>query len=164
MNRQEKATVVDTLRQDFKNSQAAFLIGYQGMTVAQVQKLRENLRKYNGEFKVAKARLMKRAVEGLEGPSALTPYFKNQVGLVFAPKESPAIAKVLYDFSKDNAKLQLVIGCLDAKLLDNNLIVRIASLPSREILLAQVCGTINAPLASLVRVLDQIAKKMESGV
>src|SRR5580698_3870453 len=105
MNRQEKEQVIKSLKNEFAESQASFLVGYKGLTVAQVQALRRKLRSQGGEFKVVKARLMKRAAEGVVGAQELEPYFKNQVALVFVNKEVAPIAKTLVDFSKENTAL-----------------------------------------------------------
>lgn len=156
MNRQQKTEVVELLKDSFSHKQAAFLVNFQGLTVAQLQTLRKELRKSGGSLKVAKARLMKRAVESLKGDDQLAPFFKGQVGIVFASKESPAIAKVLHEYSQKNGALKLIAGCLEDRLLDGASIVRIASLPSREVLLAQVCGTIQAPLTGFVNVLNGV--------
>jgi large subunit ribosomal protein L10 len=74
--------------------------------------------------------------------------------LVFAAKESPAVAKVLQTFSKDNASLRLIGCCFESHVFDRDAIIRIAQLPPKEVLLAQVCGTIQAPVVSLVNVLN----------
>jgi large subunit ribosomal protein L10 len=160
MNRQQKADVIATLKGNFEQSSASFIVGFQGLTVAQLQKLRGNLRKNGGSLKVTKARLMKRAAEGIQGAETLVPHFKNQIGIVFTSGETPAVAKVLHDFSKENQALTVIAGYLDAEFLDSNSVVRIASLPSREVLLAQVCGTIKAPLANSVNVLNVLVLRL----
>lgn len=160
MNRQGKMAVVESLHNDFSQSKAAFVVGFQGLTVAQMKTLRTELRKQGGKFKVAKARLMKRAAQGIEGAQDLTPVLHNQIGLVFATKEAPAVAKVLQDFSKENEALKLIGGCMDTMVLDGNSVIRIASLPPKEVLLAQVCGTLKAPMAGLAGVLNAVTLKL----
>ena len=150
MNRQQKEETVQALKERFSQSPAAFVVGYKGLSVAQMQDLRSQLRKDGGILKVAKARLLKRAVGDLEDAEALTPYLKDQIGVVFVSDESPAVAKVLSSFSKKNKALQLVIGQLDGEMLDRQGIVRIATLPSKDVLRAQLCGTLKAPITRLV--------------
>lgn len=159
MNRQQKESVVSQLRNQFSHSEAAFLVEYRGLTVRQLERLRSDLRQKGGTFKITKARLMKLAVDGLEQQD-LTPFFKDQVGLVFATKETPTVAKVLSDFAKEHAALQLIVGCLDNKILQKNDVMRIATLPSREVLLAQVAGTLNAPITGLASVLNQLLVRL----
>ena len=160
MNRQQKETVVRALRESLKASKASFLVDYKGLTVVQMQQLRGQLRDKGGRLQVAKARLMKRAAGDLDGVEILLPFFKEQVGLVFAMQESPAIAKVLHEFSKEHKALELVAGCLEAQLLDVQAIVRMASLPSKEVLLGQVCCMLNAPISGLVRLLNMLILRL----
>ncbi|MCX5921957.1 MAG: 50S ribosomal protein L10 [Candidatus Dependentiae bacterium] len=154
MNRDQKTEMISSLKGEFSNSKAAFVVGYKGLTVKQLQTLRRELSAQQGTLKVAKARLMRRAVQGLEGVNDLAPYFKEQIGVVFVAQEAPAVAKVLHEFSKNNAALLLVAGFFDSRVMPSESVVRLASLPSRDVLLAQVCGTLKAPTVKLVRVLD----------
>lgn len=153
MNRQQKEQVVESLRESFTKSDA-FLIGYRGLSVAQMQALRNDLRQHGGTMRVTKARLMKRAVEGLEGAQNMEPYFKDQIALVFSAQEPSAVAKALNTFAKENEALSIVAGCLDEQVVDAASVVRIASLPSREVLLAQLLGTLQAPTKNFASVLN----------
>lgn len=160
MNRQEKETVISVLKEDFAHSTGLFIVGYRGMTVAQMQNLRKKVRQNQGHLKVAKVRLVKRAIEGLPGSEDLAPLLREQVALVFAGKESPAIAKVINDFAIENAALKIVAGYIDAAVLPANAVSRIALLPSREILLAQLCGTLKAPMSRLVGLFSGMQTKL----
>ncbi len=160
MNRQQKTLVIQALRDSFLKSKAYFLVGYKGLSVAQMQSLRKELRQKNGKLQVAKARLMKRAVEGIEVIDALSPYLKDQIGLVFSSDESPAVAKVLYEFSKANEAFQIVVGCVDSQLLDKQAVTRIANLPSKEVLLGQMCGSMKAPITSFVGLLNMLMLRL----
>lgn len=160
MNRQEKETVVSELKENFAASTGLFLVGYRGMTVAQLQRLRKMVRQNQGHLKVAKVRLVKRAIEGLPGSEELAPLLREQVALVFAEKESPAIAKAIADFAKENEALKIVAGYIDAAVLPASVVSRIASLPSREVLLAQLCGTLKAPASRLVGLLSGMQTKL----
>lgn len=154
MNRQQKKSVMQLLAGDYSMSQAVFLVGFRGMTVEQLQKLRRQLRQNGGHLKVAKMTLVRRVVEeNANECSSLMPYLKDQCALVFAEKDISTIAKTLQTIAKENEKLTLVAGCFESQLLSRETIVRIASLPSREVLLAHLCGTILAPANRLVRVL-----------
>jgi len=156
MNRQQKTSVIEELQKDFTQSEASFLVNYKGLTVDQMQSLRSKLREKGGSFKVAKARLMKRAVDGVSGVQELAPHFKEQVALVFAPAETPAVAKVLRDVAKSNEHLEMLMGFVESQVLDKTAVERIASLPSKEVLLAQLCGSLNAPVGSLSRILNML--------
>jgi len=173
LNKQQKEQVVEGLRNNLMHSQASFLVGYKGLTVSQMESLRSELRKQGGKLQIAKARLMKRAAEGLEGAQDIVNQFKDQVGIVFTSEEPPAIAKILNQFAKGNEALELKAGFLDAQVLDRQGILRIAALPPKEVLLAQICGTIQAPASGLTRVvhtsvvrvlwlLQEVQKKKQS--
>ena len=161
MNRQEKMKAIETLREHIIQSHGMFLVNYRGLSVPKIEALRAALRKEGGNLKVAKARLMKKAVEGKDAFEPLTAYFKDQVGLVFASGEVPGIAKVLRDFSQEDAKLEIIIGSMDRRLLSKDAVIAVASLPSRQVLLAQLCGLLKANIASFACVLNMVAQQKQ---
>lgn len=164
MNRQQKAAVIAQLHDKVAHAAATFVVGYRGLTVSQLHTLRTDLRKVGGEFKVAKARLIKKAVAQI-GSGAFDKYqelLHDQIGIVFADKEAPAVAKTLHNFSKDHAVLTIVAGTFEASFFDKAGVERIALLPGREQLLAQLCGTLNASAVRLVCVLKKIEELKQS--
>lgn len=154
MNRDQKALIVEALKNEFTQNQASFLVGVKGLTVAQMQTLRRELRARGSTLRIAKARLMKRAVDGLSGIDELSPFFKDQVGVVFVSDKISETAKILTDFAKKNVVFHLVAGCVEEHIVPREKILVIASLPPRDVLLAQVCGTIKAPISSFVNILN----------
>lgn len=160
MNRQEKEQVIASLKQEFATSQAAFLVAYQGLDVVEMSDLRHALRQKGGSCKVAKVTLMRRGIEEVPSAKQLEPFVKEQVALVFAHDEPVSIAKVLYDFSKDHEKLQLVAGCLESQLLDKKAISTLATLPSKEVLLGQVCGLVQAPASGIAHSINAIMRQL----
>ena len=163
MNRQQKESVIELFNKNFAASKGSFFIDYAGLTVAQMQQLRQQLREKGGSLKVAKMRLVKRALENVADFKDLSAYCRNQVGVVFANDEAEVsgVAKVLSDFAKKNQELGLVVGCLDAEILNPAAITKIASLPSKEVLLAQLCGVLKAPLTKLLVVLQEVNKQKQ---
>lgn len=159
MNRQEKQSVIDAVKEDFQRSQATFIVATQGMNVESIQSLRTGLYAKNGKMKVVKNTLLVRATKDLPGVADLEPFFKEQIAVVFADGEVPSIAKLLHDATKDGAKLKLVGGTLDAKLITAAQIEYLANLPSREVLLAKLCGTLNAPITNYVMVLNELVAR-----
>lgn len=154
MNRQQKEHVVESLRKSFTQSNASFLVSYNGLSVAQLQSLRKNLRSHGGVMHVAKARLMRRAADGIHGAHDMSLLFKNQVALIFAGQEPIEVAKLLHSFSKECDKLSLVAGVFEEQLLNVDGVIRMASLPPREVLLSQLLGVLQAPTRKLVIVLN----------
>ena len=158
MNRQQKAAVIAQLHDKVSQAEATFVVGYRGLTVSQLHTLRTDLRKVGGEFKVAKARLIKKAVAqiGTDVFDKYQEHLHDQIGIVFADKEAPAVAKALHNFSKDNAAFVVVAGTFETSFLNKAGVERIALLPSREQLLAQLCGILNSSAIRLVCVLKKI--------
>lgn len=160
MNRQQKEQVIASLNELLAQSEASFIINYRGLSVAQLQSLRNNLRKDGGTVRVAKARLMKRATEGVDGIDELVPHLKEQIALVFAQKETPAVAKTLHTFAKENEALDIVAGFFEKQVLDKDSVVAIASLPSRDVLLAMLLGGMQAPVSGFARVLNMLILRL----
>lgn len=160
MNLKQKKDLVDSLKKAFKEHEALFLVGYKGLTVADMQQLRSGLRKKGATLKVTKARLMKKAAEGVSEGEVLLPLFKDQIALVFASQESPGVAKVLRDFAKEHEALHILAGSYEQELLDESTINRFALLPSKEVLLAQVCSSVQAPLVGFTVLLKLMVLKL----
>lgn len=162
MNRQQKEAAITTIKDLFSKSQAAFLVGYRGLTVANLHSLRKDLRKSGGTFKVTKAKLMKLAAKDIKGCEDFSNQFKNQVGIVFVNQEVPAVAKTIVTFSKQNENLNIISGFFESHTLSKQEIENLAAIPSKEILLAQLMGTLQAPVAALVRTLNAIATSVQT--
>lgn len=162
MNRQQKEAAINTIKDLFSNNQAAFLVDYKGLTVANLHSLRKDLRKVGGIFKVTKARLMQLAAENIQGCEDFSKQFKNQVGIVFVKHEVPAVAKTIVTFSKQNEQLNVISGFFESRTWSKQEIENLASIPSKEVLLAQLMGTLLAPATSLVRVLNALVTNIQT--
>lgn len=160
MNRQQKERVVGQLKESFQQSAGAFAAVYQGLGVVKMQALRTQLREKGGALHVAKARLMRLALSEGVAQDAFVDTLRGQVCLVFAEKELPEIAKILCSFAKKNDALKVISGSYDKVVFDSAQVVQLAKLPSREVLLAQVAGTLNAPVAGLVRLLHTLIARL----
>lgn len=159
MNRNQKEVLVAELHNQMAQAEAAFLVNYQGLSVSDMQKLRASLRGEGAVMQVAKARLMIHAVKQVGGCDAFIPYLKNQVGLVFAKGNAPAVAKKIVDFSKDQQSLAIVSGFFENRVWSKGEVEYLAAIPSREVLLAQLAQVLQAPIAGLARSLDLVVKK-----
>lgn len=174
MNRQQKEAAISDFKDMLTSANATFLVCYRGLKVKDMFRLRRALRESGGKLKVTKARLMKRAAQGIDGIDPFAKDFKDQIGLVFALEEAPPVAKALVNFSKDNEALKVLSGFFESKMLTGEEVEFFASIPSREVLLAQLAGTLQAPIAGLARQLNmlivrflyalkQVAEKKERG-
>ena len=160
MNRQQKEAVVEEFNNMLSQAKASFLVDYKGLSVHDIIALRRSLREQGGKLKVTKARLMKIATNGIEGVEEFKDSFKDQVGMIFASEEVAPVAKVIVDFSKDNESLKLVSGFYESRCLSEDKIKFLASLPPKEVLIAQLAGTLQAPISGLARSLNMLVKKL----
>lgn len=154
MNRQDKEKVVSSLKEDFARG-SSFIVQYKGLNVEQITRLRNNVRQSGGRLRVAKIALMKRALRDTVAENLL-PYIKDQVALVFVDKQSIDVAKILNDFAKNNEELGIVGGWAFDKVLDGEAVRLLALLPPREVLLAQLCCVLNAPIVKFVHTLQEM--------
>jgi large subunit ribosomal protein L10 len=130
----------------------------QGLTVAQVQKLRKGIAA-KGKMCVAKNTLLKRATRDIAGAEQLEPYFKDQIALIFAHQDAPAVAKVVHGLSEETDKLKVLAGYLDKRVVDASKVKFIATLPSKEVLIARLAGLLKSPVSRLAFVLKEISTK-----
>lgn len=165
MNKQEKKETIDELHEKFARAKTAVLTGYTGINVEQITELRSKLRKSQVEYRVVKNTLARRAVQGT-GLEPLKDYFVGPVGIALGFDDVVAPAKVLFEFNKTQEKLQLKIGVLDGKLLQQADIKALATLPSLNSLRGKIIGLLQAPASRMVGVLaapgGQIARVLKA--
>ncbi len=159
MNRTEKAAEIEGLKSRFVNSQLTILAEYKGLSVSALTTLRRKLRDSSSTLKVIKNRLAKIAVKDtLAQP--LTEYFVGTVAATTTSGDPAATAKVLTEFAKDNELLKLKVGLLNGKAIDAKGLKALASLPSKEELVAKLMGSMQSPARNLVYVLSQIPRQL----
>jgi large subunit ribosomal protein L7/L12 len=158
MNRTEKETEVEQLKQDFAKIASAFLVDFRGMKVVDATDLRRQILKSQGHFKVIKNTLATLAAKDLP-LNVLTKFFEGPTGIAFTENDASALAKILNTFSKDNPNLVIKAGYLEGQFIEGKRISEIANMPSRAQLQAQVVGLIASPLRRLVWVLNGTIQK-----
>lgn len=154
--RPEKETVISDLKQRFNASPFLLLVDYAGLTVAQFAELRNRLVAAGAKCTVVKNSFIKRAAKEAGMPDvsgALT----GQTALVTGESDVCAAAKVVKSFAAEFEKPTFKMGILDGKVLSSDEVKALADLPSREILLAQLLGVLQAPASKLVRTLNEPA-------
>ncbi|WP_308387546.1 50S ribosomal protein L10 [Acidithiobacillus sp. AMEEHan] len=150
----DKEQVVAALQAKLVNAQAMAVAEYRGLSVAQMTALRVAARKQSVHVQVVKNTLLKRALADSDF-AVMNPLLSGP--LVFAASEDPvAVAKVLTDFAKSNDKLVITGGALGAKLMDAQALQQLSKMPSREELLAKLMGTMQAPISTFVRTLNEV--------
>lgn len=159
MNRQQKENLISELSKKFEQNEAAFVIRYQGLTVADLHTLRLDLAKKDGELKVAKNRLIKLAIANHADCGVLDSSLSGQAAVVFAKSDFTGVAKILHDFARKNDELEIVAGCCESQLFDKAGVVKLAKIPSREVLLAQLCGMLQSPIAQFAWIINQVKEQ-----
>ncbi len=162
--RPDKVAVVDEVREKFDSTDGALLTEYRGLDVPELASLRKELRAAGGEYKIYKNTLVRIAArerdldldELLTGPTAIAFVGEKEDG---SPGDAAAVAKALKEFAKGNDKLVLKGGVLDGAALTADDIKALAELPSREVLLSQIAGLLQAPLAEFVGLLDAVPRE-----
>jgi large subunit ribosomal protein L10 len=156
MNREEKAAVIDQISEEIGTSDAIFALDYRGITVAQIADLREKLRPVDTKLRVAKNSLAERAADQA-GVSDIKPLLVGPTALALVKGDAAAAAKVLSDTARAlRGPLQFKGGILGGAVLSSVQVESIARLPSRDVLNAQLVGTIAAPLSGLARTLNAL--------
>ena len=154
-----KKKIAEDLHDRFSRSAIIVVTDYKGLDVAAMNDLRRKLRAEAVEYRVVKNSLLVRAADDTEA-ALIKKHFKGPSAVAISYEDPVAPAKVLTQFAKENDKLGIKIGVLNGKVLDVNAIKELASLPGREVLLAQLLATLNAVPTSFVRVLAEIPRSM----
>jgi large subunit ribosomal protein L10 len=155
MNRDQKAAVVDEIAEQIKSSDAIFAVDYRGISVEQAADLRGRLRESGTRFRIVKNSLTERAADQA-GAEALKALLEGPTALAFVTGDAAIAAKALNDAARALHTLEFKGGLMDSNALSAADVVAIARLPAREILHAQLVGTIAAPITGLVRGLNAL--------
>jgi len=151
--RQQKETELQYLQEKLKAAKSVIFAGASKLTVSDTEGLRRSLREQGGEVKVAKKRLLALALEKEGMPKADTANTKGNITLAFGIEDEVSPAKVFANFAKDNENLVILGGILEQQYIDATRVKALASLPSRDELIAKTVGTIKAPISGFVNVL-----------
>ena len=162
MNREEKAELIKKLNSTFNNAGVVVVTHQSGLTVEESSDLRVRMREVGARYQVAKNRIVKLALKETK--------YENIIDLFSGPtaiavSEDPVSApKTIFKFAKENDKFVIKSGALPNEKMDEAKIKALASLPSREELLAKLMGTMQAPIAKFVRTLNEVPTKFVRGL
>ena len=148
-----KQQVVNEIKEKFQRAEAVVLVDYRGLNVAEVTEPRKRVREAGADYKGYKNSLMTRALTEL-GMEELIPYLTgpNAVALGYGDPVVPA--KIISEFAKDHDKLEVKAGMISRKVIGAEGVKSLANLPSKEVLVAQALGGLNAPITGFVNVLQ----------
>ncbi len=158
--RKIKQDDLNALTERFQNSNTALVIGFNKLTVAKDQELRNQLRNIGAKYQVVKNTIASKAVEGTDFEGA-TKYFKGMTGVAFHESDPVALSKTLTKFVKDNGEIySFKVGVVEGKVVDIKGIQEIASLPSREELISKIMFLINCQAQRLVTVINAVPRNL----
>ena len=153
-----KKPIVDEISELLKDAKSAVLVDYRGLTVEQDTALRKELREAGVSYKVYKNTMINFAAKGTEF-EALAPNLEGPTAIAFGIEDETAPARILAEFAKTAPKLELKASIIEGTYYDQAGTQVIATIPSREVLLGKLLGSIQSPITNLARVLNQIAEK-----
>ncbi len=170
MKKEEKVEIVSEVVELLNNSSALYVADYKGVTVEQINNLRNEFRKEGVTYKVIKNTLMKRALDETGKYPQLGEYLVGMTGFAFASDNVVAPAKIMKKFNDDTQKFALKACYIDTAFYDGSKLKELASLPTKSEIIASILGSLNAPasgivgavnavMRDLVSVIDQISKK-----
>jgi large subunit ribosomal protein L10 len=152
MNKAEKQQTVDSLSEQFRSINSAFLINYRGLKVVDATEMRRKIREIDGRYVVVKNTLATRAVKQTK-LEQLEPYFQGPTAVAYHPKDVVGLAKLLTEISKGNPNFAFKAALVEGKIVPTSEIQAIASMPSREVMLSKLIFLLKAPLQRLTMVL-----------
>jgi len=159
VNRAEKLESTTELKAAFQKAKGIFVADFRGLPVADITILRFELKKASTDFKVVKNRLALRALEGNESYGAFKGHFDHMTAVALSYGDVSSGAKALTKFAKENEKLRIRGAFVEGKVVSLADVKALASLPSRNELLAKLLGTLVAVPTSFVRVLNGVPSK-----
>ena len=158
MDKTQKTEVVEELKGVFAEAGSVVVAHYTGLTVAEMGDLRSRMRANGASFKVAKNRLVVRALQGT-AVEAIAPLFKGPTGIAYS-KDPVAASKAAVAFAKDNDKLVILGGFFGTTALDAEGVKALASLPSLDELRGKIVGLLQAPATKIAGVLQAPAGQL----
>jgi len=152
-----KQPVVQEISEAINGAASVVVVDYRGLTVAQDTELRKQLRAAGISYKVYKNTLVSRAVEGTEFES-LRAVLEGPSAFAISTDDATAPARVIAEFAKKAPKLEIKAGVVEGTYFDADGMKEISAIPSRDVLLGRLFGSMQSPITNLARVLNQIAE------
>ena len=153
-----KQPIVEEISAGIKDAQSVVLVDYRGLTVEQDTELRKQLREAGVTYKVYKNTMMNFAFKGTDF-EGLAPYLNGPSAMAYSTTDATAPARVIAEFAKKAKALEFKAGVVEGNVYDAKGMEAIASIPSRDVLISRLLGSMQSPMANFARVINQIAEK-----
>ncbi len=148
MNRTEKEQTISNLQKQIDRYRGAVLTNFRGLKVEQISQIRQRLRDEKVSFHVVKNTLMKRAAKGTD-LEKISSYFQGPTAMAVSYGNPVSLIKIILDFVKTQPALEIKVGLIEGAVVAPGEMKSLASLPSREVLFAQILGGIEMPAAQI---------------
>ena len=153
-----KQPIVAEISAGIKDAQSVVLVDYRGLTVEEDTELRKQLRAAGVTYKVYKNTMMNFAFKGTDF-EGLAPYLNGPSAMAYSTEDATAPARVLAEFAKKAKALEIKAGVVEGNVYDAKGMEAISSIPSRDVLISRLLGSMQSPMANFARVINQIAEK-----
>ncbi|HSQ34068.1 MAG TPA: 50S ribosomal protein L10 [Peptostreptococcaceae bacterium] len=158
---ESKGHVVSEIAEKLQKSSSAIVVNYKGLTVEEVTELRSKFREAGIEYKVYKNTLVRRAAKEVGIEQFNDELLIGTNAIAFGYEDPVAPARIVSDFIKTHPKMELKMGVVEGEFYDENQIVELSNIPSREVLIAKLLGSLKAPVSNFAYLLDAMIKKQE---
>lgn len=153
-----KKAIVAELSERLKNSVTGVVVSYEGINVEDDTKLRKELREAGVNYTVVKNTLLTRACEEV-GLNDIIPTLNGTTAIATSDEDYAAAARILCGYAKNHDNFKIKTGFMDGAVVDNDTIINLSKLPTRDVLLANVLGAFQAPIAAFARVVQALVDK-----
>lgn len=157
-NLELKKELVESIKSELKEAKSIIFVDYRGITVAEDTKMRKEFRENGVTYKVFKNRLLVRALNDLGITDYDPKMFEGTTAVAFGADEV-APARIFCNHSTNLKKMTVKFGIVDGRVYDKAQVEELAKIPSKDVLIAMLLGTLNAPVAAMARALKAIAEK-----
>ena len=157
-SRDLKAQHIEEIKSMIQGCNGMVVVSYQGISVADDTQLRAKFRAENVQYKVLKNRLVQRALNEL-GIEGFDKYLEGSSAFAFANGDALAAAKIVVEQGKTVKALKAKCGLMDGAFIDEAVVTKLASIPSKEVLLAQLLGMLQSPISGFARAIQQVDRK-----
>lgn len=160
MNRSEKEQIIAEVKEKVLRAKGMYFADFTGITVEEVNELRQEFRKSNIDFQVVKNTLARKALESITGYDKVCEQLVAPTAIAFGYDDPIAPAKVIKKFSDKNAKLKLKVCVIESQVFEGSRLDELAKLPGRNEIIASICGSLHAPISGVVGSINAVMRDL----
>ena len=155
---EQKQVIVNEIKEKLEKATSVVMVDARGLTVEQDTALRKQLREAGVDYKVYKNTMVHFAIQGTQF-EGLSEYLEGPSAMAYSTEDATAPARVLAQFAKTADKLEIKAGVVEGTVYDAKGMAAIANIPSRDVLISKLLGSLQSPITNFARVMNQLAEK-----